>query len=77
NFLVSHQAGHIQSLILAAILFIIGFQLIVVGIVGDVISFNRKLVEEVLYRVRKLELDRPEREQTSPETVKASRTDEA
>lgn len=58
NFLVSHQAGHVQSLILAAILYIIGFQLIVVGIVGDVISFNRKLVEEILYRVRKIELNR-------------------
>lgn len=56
HYLVNHEAGHIQSLILAAILLIIGFQLIVVGIVGDVISFNRKLVEEILYRVRKLEI---------------------
>ena len=64
NYLVGQQAGHIQSLILAAILFIIGFQLIVVGIVGDVISFNRKLVEEILYRVRKLELDSTPGEKT-------------
>ena len=48
--------GHIQSLILAAILFIIGFQLMVVALVADVISCNRKLLEETLLRVKQLEL---------------------
>jgi len=66
NFLAGQQAGHIQSLILAAILFITGFQLIVVGIVGDVISFNRKLVEEILYRVRKIELRSGPEEERKP-----------
>jgi hypothetical protein len=49
--------GHIQSLILAAILFLIGFQVLVIGLVADVISFNRKLIEETLLRVRRIELD--------------------
>jgi len=66
NFLAGQQAGHIQSLILASILFITGFQLIVVGIVGDVISFNRKLVEEILYRVRKIELRSGPEEERKP-----------
>ena len=49
--------GHIQSLILAAILYIIGFQVVILGLIGDVISFNRKLIEETLLRVKRIELD--------------------
>ena len=49
--------GHIQSLILAAVLFIVGFQIMVLGLVADVISFNRRLIEETLYRTRRIELD--------------------
>jgi len=47
-------SGHIQSLIFAAILFIVGFQVLVVGLVADVISFNRRLIEETLLRVRRI-----------------------
>ena len=50
-------SGHIQSLIFAAILFISGFQVLMIGLVADVISFNRKLIEETLLRVRRIELD--------------------
>jgi len=53
--------GHIQSLILAAILFIIGFQVLIIGLVADVISFNRKLIEEILLRVRRIEFDHPKK----------------
>ena len=50
--------GHIQSLILAAVLFIIGFQAFMIGLVADVISFNRKLIEDTLLRVKRIEFDR-------------------
>jgi glycosyltransferase involved in cell wall biosynthesis len=50
-------AGHIQSLILAAILLIIGFQVCLIGLMADLIGFNRKILEEVLYRLRRSELD--------------------
>lgn len=50
-------AGHIQSLILASTLIIIGVQTGVIGLLSDVISANRKLVEDVQYRVRRLECD--------------------
>ncbi len=46
-------AGNIQSLILGAILVIVGFQTFLIGLVADLISFNRKLLEEVLYSIRK------------------------
>ena len=48
--------GHLQSLILSAVLMIVGFQVLLIGLVADVISANRKLIEELLYRIRSLEL---------------------
>ena len=50
-------AGHIQSVILAAVLWIVGFQVFLIGLVADLIGFNRKIMEEVLYRVRKSEVE--------------------
>ena len=55
-YFVGQGGGKIQSLILAAIFFIIGFQMIVVAIVADLISANRKLAEDTLLRIKKLEL---------------------
>jgi len=59
--------GHLQSLILSAVLMIVGFQILLIGLVADLIGGNRKLVEEVLYRVRRMELvtDRPSRSDAS------------
>lgn len=54
--------GHIQSLILAAVLLMIGFQTITLGLLADVISANRKLIEDVQYRVRKMDYERKEQE---------------
>lgn len=51
-------SGHIQSLILTAILIILGFQCIVSGLLSDVIAGNRKLIEDVQYRVRRMDYDR-------------------
>ena len=48
-------AGHVQSLILSAVLLIVGFQVLLIGLLADVLSANRKLTEELLYRVRTLE----------------------
>jgi len=48
-------AGHIQSLILAALLIGSGFFLIVVGLMADLISVNRQLLEKINWRVRKME----------------------
>ena len=41
--------GKIQSLILAVLLIMIGFFISVLGLLGDLISCNRKLNEEILY----------------------------
>ena len=62
-YLAGQGGGHIQSLILAAILFVIGFQVLVIGLVADVISFNRKLIEETLLRVRRIEFNHSSKNQ--------------
>ncbi len=56
-YFTGRGAGHIQSLILAAILSIVGFQICLIGLLADLVGFNRKLLEELLLRVRKLELE--------------------
>jgi len=48
-------AGHIQSLILAAILLLLGFQIFFLGLVADIIGSNRQLIESTLYRIKKIE----------------------
>lgn len=59
-FLTGSGGGHTQSLILAAVLMLAGFQSIVVGLLGDVIAANRKILQDVQYRVRKLECSQDE-----------------
>jgi len=48
--------GHVQSAILSVLLLILGFQTLQWGIMADLIASNRKLLEDVLYRVRSMEL---------------------
>jgi glycosyltransferase involved in cell wall biosynthesis len=57
-FYTQGAAGHIQSLILATILLIVGVQALILGLVADLMATNRRLLEDALYRVRRLELDR-------------------
>jgi glycosyltransferase involved in cell wall biosynthesis len=47
--------GHVQSLILAAVLLIVGVQIGLIGLVADLIGFNRQLMETTLYHVRRLD----------------------
>ncbi len=47
---------NLQGLILSAVLMIVGFQVLLIGLLADVISANRKLLEDLLYRVRSLDL---------------------
>jgi glycosyltransferase involved in cell wall biosynthesis len=46
--------GHIQSLILASILVVLGFQTFLLGLLGDLIAKNRHLSEETNYRLKQL-----------------------
>lgn len=50
-------SGHIQSLILASTLLMIGFQTMIIGLQADLIAANRKILEDVQLHVRRLEYD--------------------
>jgi glycosyltransferase involved in cell wall biosynthesis len=54
--------GHIQSVILAALLLGTGFFLSVVGLIADLISVNRKLLEKLDWRVQQIEKTIEEKE---------------
>ena len=58
-------SGHIQSLILACTLIIIGFLTFMIGLVADVIAANRKILQDVQYHVKRLEYEKemPEKEE--------------
>jgi len=47
--------GHVQSLIISAVLVIVGFQIGLIGLLSDLIAINRKLIEDALYRLKKIE----------------------
>ena len=60
HYLNGQGAGHIQSVILSALLLGVGFFLVVGGVIADLISVNRKLLERIDYRLRRIELgERP------------------
>ena len=56
-FFVDNGNGHVQSLILAAILILVGFQSAMAALVVDLLAVNRKLLEDIQYRVRKRDAD--------------------
>ena len=49
------SSGHIQSLILSTVLLILGGLLVIFGLIADLVSVNRKLLENVDYRIKRLD----------------------
>jgi glycosyltransferase involved in cell wall biosynthesis len=64
-YAIGAGAGHIQSLILGGVLLMMAFLSCLVGLVADLINFNRQLIEMTLERVRRLELEMLDKEQDS------------
>jgi glycosyltransferase involved in cell wall biosynthesis len=57
-YFTEQGAGHIQSVILAAVLLIVGFQILLIGLLADLIGSNRRILEEILFRVKRMEFDK-------------------
>jgi glycosyltransferase involved in cell wall biosynthesis len=55
-FSFAGPTGHIQSLIFMTILLFIGFTFIMIGLLADLISANRRLIEDALVRLKRIEL---------------------
>ena len=54
-FVSGTGAGRVQSLLLAVLLMVVGFQTALTGLLADLVGNNRRLLEETLWRVRRLE----------------------
>lgn len=49
--------GHVQSLILSSTLLLLGFETFIVGLQADIIAANRKILEDIQYRIKKMDYD--------------------
>jgi hypothetical protein len=70
-FMQGDRGGHIQSLILAAVFLITGFHTWLIALLADLISVNRRLSEDVLIRLRRIESPPVARPIQKPSTVPA------
>ena len=50
-------SGHVQSLLFAAVMLMMGFMTMMIGLQADLIAANRKILEDVQLHVRRLEYD--------------------
>jgi hypothetical protein len=55
-YIVDQGEGKIQSLVIGGILVMIGLTTFLIGLLADLVSFNRRLLEMTLQKVRRLEL---------------------
>ena len=65
------RTGHLQSLILGAVLFIVAVQLLALGVIGDLLAGQRVMTQRVFERVRRVELAlgvEPSHYERSPES---------
>jgi len=62
--------GKIQSLLTGVTLIAMGLLLGLIGVVSDLIAANRQLVEDIQYRVRRMELQGSRNEAEKPETTR-------
>jgi glycosyltransferase involved in cell wall biosynthesis len=56
-YIIGDSQGHIQSLIIASILLILAFQTTLLGLLADLIGKNRRLSEDIQYRLRRKSSD--------------------
>ena len=54
KFLMGAGEGHIQSLILASVLLIVGFQTILIAFIADLLAANRKLIEDLRFTTKQI-----------------------
>lgn len=57
-FSIGEGAGHVQSFIVASVLVVVSFQVMLLGLLADLIARNRRLNEDALYRLRRDSADK-------------------
>ncbi|MFA6475374.1 MAG: glycosyltransferase family 2 protein [Patescibacteria group bacterium] len=56
-YLINKGDGHLQSVVIGTMFILLGYINVVLGLLGSSIGWHRKITEEVLYRLKKIELD--------------------
>ena len=54
-YIIGQGQGHVQSLIISSILILIAFIIFLLGFLADLIARNRRINEEIVYRMRKMD----------------------
>ncbi len=62
-FMEGTLRARVPSLVLAAILILIGFQLWIFGLVADLMSVNRRILEDIQLRLRRAEVEKRGKEE--------------
>jgi glycosyltransferase involved in cell wall biosynthesis len=55
-FISGHGQGHVQSVVLGSMLFVVAVQLAALGVIGDLLAANRVLIQRTMERTRRIEL---------------------
>ncbi len=55
-FFTEGGQGHVQSLVLGGVFLVMGFISLLFGLAADLVNFNRRLMENALEKVRRMEL---------------------
>jgi hypothetical protein len=58
-YAIDGGSGHIQSLILGGVFLMMGFLAYLIGLVADLINFNRQLIEMILERLKRMDNENP------------------
>lgn len=58
SYIILTGGNHIQSLLIGVMLMVFGGLSVLIGLISDILAINRRHLEEILYRVKKLEFDR-------------------
>jgi len=56
-YIAGHGTGMVQSLLFSVLFFVLGFQCFVTGLQSDIVSAHRKILEDIQFRVRKMDYD--------------------
>ncbi len=62
-YVIGQGQGHTQSLILACMLLIIGFLTVVIALLADMLSANRKILQDIQYHVKRQEYEKKQDEE--------------
>jgi len=74
-FLPEQARGHVQSVVVGGVCLVVAVQMVVLGILGELLAVNRNLLEDLLTRVKKLEISDSELQDEKVEYTKKRTTD--